>query len=83
VRAAAVRVNAETQSKVGRRQVGETDRFKQVFSLDLPKPGRPRLRLMPDDKSKTYASLDRGLRPSPKVATPHRVTPVAIIPRLT
>jgi hypothetical protein len=43
VRAAAVRVNAETQSKVGRRQVGETDLFKQVFSLDPPKPGRPRL----------------------------------------
>jgi len=40
---AAIRVNAETQAKVGRMDVSETDLFNQVFSLDQPKPGAPRL----------------------------------------
>jgi hypothetical protein len=34
---AAIRVNAETQAKVGRRDITETDLFNQVFSLDEPK----------------------------------------------
>jgi hypothetical protein len=42
---AAIRVNSETQAKVGRRDITETDLFNQVFSLDEPKirarsPGR-------------------------------------------
>jgi Protein of unknown function (Hypoth_ymh) len=59
---AAIRVNAETQAKVARRDVNETDLFNQVFSLDAPKTGAPRLRLMPDDGSKTYQSVYRGAR---------------------
>jgi len=53
-------VNAFTQTKVDRRDVGETNLFKQVFTLDAPQPGRPRLRLMADDGSETYKNLHRG-----------------------
>lgn len=59
---AAIRVNAETQAKVARRDITETDLFNQVFSLDEPKVGAPRLRLMADDGSKTYLSIHRGAR---------------------
>lgn len=57
---AAIRVNAETQGKLNRRDISETDLFKQAFSLDAPKPGAARLRLMEDDGSKTYKSVHRG-----------------------
>src|SRR5690606_35772073 len=43
---AAKKLNAETQNKLGRRDVSETDLFKQAFSLDSPAPGKPRLRRM-------------------------------------
>lgn len=54
------KLNAETQNKVGRRDVSETDLFKQVFSLDEPKPDKARLRRMKDDGSDTYKSVQRG-----------------------
>lgn len=57
---AAKKVNAETQNKVGRRDVSETDLFKQSFSLDAPAPSRPRLRRMSPDGSDTYRSVQRG-----------------------
>lgn len=60
VTAAARKVNAETQNKVGRRDVSETALYRQVFTVDDPKPGQPRLRLMANDGSATYASLHRG-----------------------
>lgn len=59
---AAIRVNAETQAKVGRMDVSETELFNQVFSLDQPKPGAPRLRIVPDDGSTTYKIIHRGAR---------------------
>lgn len=61
---AAIRINVETQAKVGRRDVTEIDLFTQVFSLDEPKIGAPRLRLMEDDGSKAYQSAPwiRGCR---------------------
>jgi hypothetical protein len=59
---AAIRVNAETQAKVGRMDVSETDLLNQVFSLDPPKPGAPRLRIVPDDGSTTYQNVHRGAR---------------------
>jgi len=59
---AAIRINAETQAKLGRMDVSETDLFNQAFSLDAPKPGAPRLRLAADDGSKTYENLHRGAR---------------------
>ncbi len=60
VEGAIKKLNAETQNKVGRRDVSETDLFKQAFSLDEPKAGRSRLRRMTDDGSDTYRSVQRG-----------------------
>lgn len=57
---AAKKVNAETQNKVERRDVSETNLFRESFSPDPPVPGRPRLRRMPDDGSDTYRSVQRG-----------------------
>lgn len=62
VAAAARKVNAETQNKVGRRDVAETDLMLQVFSDDDPAPGRPRLRLPEDDGGRTARSRRRGVR---------------------
>ncbi len=60
VEAALKKVNAETQNKTGRHDISETNLFKQLFSLDDPKPGIPRLRLKDDDGSDTYRSVHRG-----------------------
>ena len=57
---AAKKVNAETQNKAGRRDVSETDLFKQAFSLDAAAPGKARLRRMTPDGSDTYKSVQRG-----------------------
>lgn len=59
---AAIRVNAETQAKLGRMDVSETALFNEAFSLDDPKKDAPRLRLMDDDGGKTYQNLHRGAR---------------------
>jgi len=59
---AAIRINAETQAKLGRMDVSEVDLFNQAFSLDEPKNGASRLRLMENDGSKTYENLHRGAR---------------------
>lgn len=62
VEAAAKKVNAEAQNKVGRRDIAETDLFNQVFSKDQPEPNNPRLRLSSDDGGKTALSVRRGIR---------------------
>lgn len=54
------KLNAETQNKVRRRDVSETDLFKQAFSMEEAKPGKARLRRMKDDGSDTYKSVQRG-----------------------
>jgi len=59
---AAIRINAETQARLRRMDVSEVDLFNQAFSLDDPKEGAPRLRLMKNDGSKTYENLHRGAR---------------------
>ncbi|WP_407652388.1 TIGR02391 family protein [Dermacoccus abyssi] len=59
---AAIRVNAETQAKLGRMVVSETALFKEAFSLSRPKEDSPRFRLMEDDGSRTYENLHRGAR---------------------
>lgn len=61
VRAAAVKINAETQNKVNRRDVAETDLFKQSYSDDAPQPGKSRLRPAGDDDGKTAKSIRRGV----------------------
>lgn len=59
---AAIRINAETQAKLGRMDVSETALFNEAFSQSPPRPGAPRLRLALDDGSETYRSLHRGAR---------------------
>lgn len=60
VEGAIKKLNAETQNKVGRRDVSETNLCKQAFSMDEPKAGKARLRRMKDDGSDTYKSVQRG-----------------------
>lgn len=60
VEGAIKKLNAETQNKVGRRDVSETDLFKQAFSLDDAKVGKARLRRVTPDDSDTYKSVQRG-----------------------
>jgi hypothetical protein len=62
VRVASVKVNAETQNKVGRFDLSETKLFNEVFSEKTPEPGKPRLRVIPDDGSPTFSSVHRGVR---------------------
>ena len=57
---ALIRLNAEVQNKIGRRDVGEADAFAQAFSLEDPQPGKPRLRLGTDDGGKTWGNRQRG-----------------------
>ena len=59
---AAIRINAETQAKVGRMDVSEVALFNEAFSLDAPKENAPRLRLTQDDGGNTYKNLHRGAR---------------------
>lgn len=61
VRAASVKLNAETQNKIGRRDVSETDLFKQAFSKDPPTVSAHRLRPAGDDGGRTSLSLRRGI----------------------
>ena len=60
VAAAAVKVNAETQNKVGRYDLSEAKLFQEIFSLKPPEAKKPRLRLMSDDGGDTYKSLQEG-----------------------
>lgn len=59
---AAIKINAETQAKLGRMDVSEVELFNQAFSQDPATTIAPRLRLMKDDGSDTYKSLHRGAR---------------------
>ena len=55
-------LNAETQNKLGRRDLSEDDLFKQSFNERPPALRAPRLHRMQDDGSKTFKSVQRGLR---------------------
>jgi len=57
---AAKKVNAETQNKVGRRDLSETKLFQEAFSTKAAEPGKSRLRRMEPDGSETYQSVQRG-----------------------
>lgn len=59
---AAIRINAETQAKLGRMDVSETALSNEAFSLNPPKTDAPRLRLAEDDGGRTYENLHRGAR---------------------
>ncbi|MDQ1175161.1 uncharacterized protein (TIGR02391 family) [Microbacterium testaceum] len=56
------KLNAETQNKLGRRDVSEADLFNQAFSEQSAAAKNPRLHRMPDDGSKTFKSVQRGAR---------------------
>lgn len=57
---AAKKVNAETQNKVGRRDVSETRLFQEAFTDKAAEPGKARLRRRTPDGSDTYKSVQRG-----------------------
>jgi hypothetical protein len=57
VTTSAISVNGFLQKKVNRRDAAEAGLVVECFSPDPPKPGRPRLRLMDDDGSKTFHSV--------------------------
>ncbi|MFE4948663.1 TIGR02391 family protein [Leifsonia sp. NPDC056665] len=57
---AAKKVNAETQNKLGRRDLGETKLFQEAFTDKPAEAGKPRLRRMTPDSSDTYKSMQRG-----------------------
>lgn len=56
------KLNAETQNKLGRRDLSETDLFNQAFSEQDATPGSPRLHRIQNDGSKTFKSVQRGCR---------------------
>ncbi len=60
VAAAARGVNARLQTKVGRRDEGETKLVGECFSLKPPELNKPRLRLSDDDGSDTFRSVHEG-----------------------
>ncbi len=60
VAAAARGVNARLQTKVGRRDEGETRLVGECFSLKPPEPNKPRLRLSDDNGSDTFRSVHEG-----------------------
>ena len=61
VRAAAVKVNAEAQNKLGTRDLSETALFQMAFSSDQASIQKPRLRLPEDDHGRTARSVRRGM----------------------
>ena len=61
VQAAVTKLNAETQKKVGRRDVSEKALFSESYSSNAPEPGKARLRPANDDGGKTASSIRRGI----------------------
>jgi uncharacterized protein (TIGR02391 family) len=60
VRGAARSLNGLVQRKVGRRDASDAKLVGECFSLKEPSAEQPRLRLIADDGSETYASLHEG-----------------------
>lgn len=60
VGAAARSLNAHTQTKLGRRDESEAKLLQDAFSTKPPVAGHPRLRLMTDDGSDTFANRHEG-----------------------
>lgn len=61
VQAAVTKLNAETQNKVGRRDISEKALFSESYSSNAPEPGKARLRPANDDGGKTASSIRRGI----------------------
>jgi hypothetical protein len=58
--AAGINVNSRLQTKVGRKDLGETKLLQECFSLEPPKPGRPRLRLCGDENPDLFKDRHVG-----------------------
>lgn len=56
------KLNAETQNKLGRRDVSEVDLFNQGFSEQPASAKNARLHRIPNDGSRTFKSVQRGAR---------------------
>jgi hypothetical protein len=61
VRAAATKINAELQNKVGRRELADTKLIQECLSDADPTPDKPRLRLEGDDGGQTAKSFRQGV----------------------
>jgi hypothetical protein len=61
VRAAATKINAELQNKVGRRELADTKLIQECLSDADPTPDKPRLRLAGDDGGQTARSFRQGV----------------------
>jgi hypothetical protein len=61
IRAASVKINAELQNKLGRRDLSETSLFQSALSNDSPSVASPRLRPEHDDGGRTALSIRRGV----------------------
>lgn len=57
---AAKKLNAETQNKLGRRDISESKLFQEAYSDKPAAPGKSRLRRAKNDGSDTYKSMQRG-----------------------
>jgi uncharacterized protein (TIGR02391 family) len=57
---AAQSVNSRLQQKLGRHDISDAKLVTEAFSLEAPKPGRPRLRFGGDRTSETWRSLQEG-----------------------
>ncbi|WP_097966321.1 TIGR02391 family protein [Streptomyces sp. or20] len=57
---ASVAVNAQSQAKLGRKDLSESKLLGDAFSTRDPEAGKPRLRLAPDDGSETWRSRHDG-----------------------
>jgi hypothetical protein len=58
--AAARNVNSRLQQTIGRRDLSDKALVEQSFSPRPPEPGVPRIRVMPDDGSDTYRTVQSG-----------------------
>lgn len=56
----AKKLNAETQNKLGRRDLSESKLFQEAYSDKPAAPGKSRLRRTNNDGSDTYKSMQRG-----------------------
>ncbi|WP_030398462.1 TIGR02391 family protein [Kitasatospora purpeofusca] len=60
VGAAARAINAQAQTKLGRRDASEAKLLSDAFSTNVPTPGHPRLRLGTDDGGDTFRNVHDG-----------------------
>lgn len=58
--AAAINVNSRLQTKLGRKELGESKLLNEAFSTEPPQVGRPRLRLCDESNPSLFKDLHTG-----------------------